>query len=212
MSSFGPALVAFALIACSGASPGSMPPVGEPLTTGSLRGPLCRSQVCECKSKPTSAGLPKPPYKRFEVVAGPADNQLWITIGDTTLYKSNERATDCFYIDLAPGTHHVTLRAQGEAAVGANLEISEQGAGGPWWYETFRFSCGSNVCDGPQLERWKQETAALGTKHDPCGSTKVTGVRYQTGRKPDGIHPVDLLVEADLEVYKFIPDKPSCAP
>ena len=195
--------------ACSGAST-EMPPVGEPLTTGTLRGPLCRSQFCTCKTGPRDAGVAEAPFKRFEIVAGPADNELWVTVGENQLYKSNERATDCFYIDLPPGEHHVTLRARGEAAVGANLEISELGGKGSWWYKTFIFSCGSNVCDGPQLEQWMKETAALGAKHDPCGSTKVTGVRYQTGRKPDGIHPVDLFVELDLEVYKFAPDKPSC--
>lgn len=187
-----------------------MPPVGERLTTGTLRGPLCRSQVCECKAGPKDAGVAASPYKRFEITAGPSDNELWVTVGDNKLYKSNERATDCFYVDLLPGKHRVTLRAHGEAAVGANLEISEMGAKGPWWYKTFSFSCGSNVCDGPQLEQWKQETAALGTKHDPCGSTKVLGARYQTGRMPDGLHPVDLLVELDLQVYEFEPDKPSC--
>lgn len=205
-------LVACLAAACSGAGPGPMPPVGDRLTTGTLRGPLCRGQYCECKSTAAQPGRATPPYKRFEITAGPADNELWVTVGDNRLYKSNERATDCFYIDLLPGKHHVTLRARGKAAVGANLEISEMGAKGPWWYRTFSFSCGSNVCDGPQLEQWKSAIEALGTKHDPCGSTKVLGVRYQTGRKPDGLHPADLFVELDLEVYKFVPDKPSCAP
>lgn len=209
MSSFGLTLLAVLAVACSGA-PDKMPPVGERLTTGTLRGPLCQSQFCRCKTNPKAAGKPADGFKRFELRAGPADNEMWVTVGPNKLYKSKERATDCFYVDLPPGKHHVTLRAQGEAAVGANLEISELGVKGWWWYQTFIFECGSNVCDGPQLEDWLSETRALGTKHDPCGSTKVLGVSYQTGRLPDGLHPRDLLVELDLQVYKFEPDKPSC--
>jgi hypothetical protein len=211
MSTYGPVLLALAalVVGCAG-TPDAMPPVGERLTTGTLRGPLCKSQFCECKTTATAAGKPNPPLKRFELRAGPADNELWISIAGNELYKSKERATDCFYVDLPPGKHHVTLRAQGEAAVGANLDISELGVKGPWWYRTFSFECGSNVCDVPQLQDWRREVARLGTKHDPCGSTKILGVAYQTGRLPDGLHPVDLFVELDLEVYDFVPDQPSC--
>ena len=211
MSTFGSAIALVALVGagCAGA-PDPMPPIGERITTGTLRGPLCRAQACTCKTDDRAAGKAQNGLKRFELKAGPADNELWITIDGNKLYKSKERVTDCFYVDLAPGTHHVTLRAQGEAAVGANLSISELGVNNFWWYQTFNFECGSNVCDGPQLRQWKDEIAPLGTKHDPCGSTKIKGVTYQTGRLADGLHPRDLLVELDLVVYDFAPEKPSC--
>lgn len=209
MSSFGLTLAALLAVACSGATD-AMPPVGERMTTGTLRGPLCKSQFCACKQSPRDAGAPAGSLKRFELRAGPADNEMWVTVDGNSLYKSKERVTDCFYIDLGPGKHHVTLRAQGKAAVGANLDISELAPKNWWWYQTFNFECGSNVCDVPQLEQWQSETADLGTKHDPCGSTKILGVKYQTGRLPDGLHPVDLFVELDLQVYSFVPDKPSC--
>ena len=51
--------------------------------------------------------------------------------------------------------------------------------------------------------------------HDPCGSTKALGTRWETSNAPDLITPGDLVVQLTLEVYHFRPKAPhgdaSCA-
>lgn len=191
-----------------GASPGEMPAVPQRMTLGALRGPLCTEQYCRCADKPADAGLPQPPAKRFEIQVGPTGGELWVQVGDNRLYKSPERPTDCFYVDLSPGEHPVSMRGHDQNGFGAMLAISEIGARGPWKYDTFSFECGTNVCTADAVKDWMRRARELGPEQDPCGSTKVTGVRYQMGRLPDGLHPADLYVELDLKVYKFVPEHP----
>ncbi len=199
---------------CGGPTVGPMPPLGAATTNATLVGRLCKDQQCRCRDNnggtPQTVGLPPAGMKRFEVRIGPVGNELRVQVGTNKLYKSSERPVECFYVDLAPGRHSVSLRASGEPAFGANFSISEMGPSGKHWYDTFWFRCGINVCSLQDVIDWKTETARLGAAHDPCGSTKVSAIHYQTGRLPDGIHPADLFVEATLEVYKFTPAKPPC--
>ncbi len=198
---------------CGRSIPAPMPPLGLSATQATLVGSLCRDQQCRCRDDggaKQTIELPPAGMKRFEVRLGPVGNELRVQVGANKFYKSNERLVECFYIDLAPGRHPVSLRASGEPAFGANFSISEMGPNGKRWYDTFWFRCGINVCSLQDVIDWKTETARLGAAHDPCGSTKVSAIRYQTGRLPDGLHPADLFVEATLEVYKFTPAKPPC--
>jgi hypothetical protein len=204
------ALVALAAPGCAGSRGGEVAPLPERMTLGALRGPLCSGQQCRCARAPKEAGLPGNASKRFEIQLGPSGEELWASVGEVKLYKSPERSIECFYVDLMPGRHRVTLRGHGEHGFGANMSIAELGPKGAWWYRTFQFECGVSVCAVDQIKVWKEWIASLGTKHDPCGSTKVLGVAYQHGRVPDGRHPNDLAVEATLEVHEFTPDKPSC--
>lgn len=192
---------------------GPMPPVPASQTTATLAGPLCSGTLCTCVEGATkpNAGKPAPGSKRYEVRVGPTPNELWVGVGPHMLFKSRERPTECFYLDLLPGTHHVTIRGTGEAAFGAATSISEQTPSGTDWFETLRFACGTHVCSLENLKDWITEARGRGSKHDPCGSTKVASIEYRTGRLPDGIHPSDLFVELDLEVYKFTPTKAPCA-
>jgi hypothetical protein len=194
--------------ACSSSvqnDPIPIPP--EQLTVATLSGPLCRDKVCRCRTDEASAGTPDAGFKRFEFRLGPTGDELWATVGDMVLYKSRERATDCFYIDLLPGTHRVSLRARGESGFGAALAVSELGVKGPWWYDTFAFTCGApGLCDQETLRAWKASIAELGSKHDPCGSTKIAGVTWQTGTMPDDLHPGEMLLQFTLQVYEFVPE------
>jgi len=64
------------------------------------------------------------------------------------------------------------------------------------------------VCSFDQLDAAKQEYAAIKKGlHDPCGSTKIKGLSWDTGKAPDTLHPTELLVRMQLDIYKFVPDK-----
>jgi hypothetical protein len=113
-------------------------------------------------------------------------------------------------VDLLPGRHDVTIRARGADGFGARLAISELGAAGPWWYETFEFSCGApGLCDQETLRSWRANITAYKEKHDPCGSTKIKNLQWQTGTMPDNRHPGEILVQLTLQVYEFVPEYPS---
>ncbi len=191
-----------------------MPPLAPASTEAALAGPLCSGSLCTCREEAKgkfAAGEPDPGMKRYEVRVGPTGDDLRVTVGPHRIYKSAERPTECFYVDLAKGEHRVTIRAHGEPSFGAALTVSEMGSGpNPEWYRSFSFECGTNVCSVDDLKSWRSETAKLGEKHDPCGSTVVTSVDYRHGSVPDGLYPLDLFVSAKLKVYKFKPTKPSC--
>jgi hypothetical protein len=196
------------LLACAGsATQEKIPEPPEPSTRATLSGPLCKAERCQCKTEDDEAGLPDPEFKRFEIKLGPSSNELWAQVDDMVFFKTNERATECFYVDLRPGEHAVKLRARGPNGFGAQIAISEQGAAGPYWYDTFLFSCGApGLCDRDSIERWRKEVEPKGQKHDKCGSTLIQGLTWITGRMPDNMHPADLLLELNLKIYKFIPD------
>ena len=183
------------------------------MTQGALAGPLCSGSSgdhCKCRDLGAAgdggAGVPEAGQKRFEVrIASP--QALWATVGGSQLYKSPEQAENCFYIDLAPGEVPVELRASNADGVSAKWTIRELGSQTKSWYETFSFACGSpGVCSFEELDDMKAEQAHA--KRDPCGSVKVKGVTWDTGKAPDQLHPSELLVRATLQVYKFEPDKP----
>jgi hypothetical protein len=208
------ALLALVATGCSGGAAAiePLPPAPEPTTRATLAGPLCDGAVCTCSSEEGDAGRPDAGKKRFEVRLGPAEHELWATIDGMVLYKSKERATDCFYVDLAPGDHAVALRGASASGVGFEARIAEQGGAASdawWWYGTFGFACGApGVCDRRTLDEFIGGLRGKHGKLDPCGSTKVQGVSWRSGRMPDSGRPTDLEVDLRLEVYAFAPQNP----
>jgi hypothetical protein len=187
----------------------------EPRTEAVLAGPLCTTDRCECRdqSAPADAGAGVPDdaeTKRYEVHVGPAENGLWVTVDGMVLYKSDERAEDCFYVDLRPGKHKVTLQASRGGGISAKVAISEYSPATQSWYDTFNFNCGSpGACAYDDLDAWKVELEKYTRGiHDPCGSTKVEGIVWDAGRAPDQAHPQDLYLELVLDIYKFAPKYP----
>ena len=146
--------------------------------------------------------------KRYQIKLGPVANELWLKVDDMVLYKSSERSTACFYVDLHAGKHPLTLQVQGAPSFAARLSISEIGAAGR--YDTFAFACGGpSQCDLAQLKRWQRSLAKYRRKvHDPCGSTKIRDINWQTGLAPDGMHPDALQLDLVLDVYSFVPKHP----
>jgi hypothetical protein len=205
-------VVWLALAACSGSAPhveiGPPPPR---LTHGLLFGPLCEGDHCTCRELSAAgdggAGIPPAGKKRFELRLGPSSHELWASLPGATLYKSAERSLACFYIDLPSGDTPVELRAEDPSGVSAAWSIHELGAKTQSWYDTFTFNCGSpGACSFDELA---SEHARLdGYKHhveDPCGSVKLKGLGWDTGKAPDAIHPDKLVVRATLAVYKRRP-------
>jgi hypothetical protein len=193
-------------------------PPPPPQTRAVLAGPLCKADGCTCRDENAAgdggAGAPDEMHKRFEIRVGPTDNALWVTVDGQVLYKSNERATECFYLDLPSGNHKVALRASRPQGIQAGLAISELGVAAASWYKTFRFSCGvSGTCSHDELDGvkadYRQYKAGL---HDPCGSVRIKGLAWDTGVAPDQVHPQDLAMEMTLDIYKFKPGKPSGDP
>lgn len=187
-----------------------MSPVPARMTRATLAGPLCDGAeiACRCREPGADAGSPAPGRKRYEIRIGPAEDELWAAVDDMLLYKSKERAEECFYVDLRPGKHPVTLRAEGAQGFGARLTISEQGTQG--WYDTFDFQCGApGRCAMTDLRDWIDGLSRYRRGvHDPCGSTKIRDVRWQAGRTPDLVHPDALQLDLVLDVYRFAPAHP----
>lgn len=205
---------AFALAACGGG--GHQVAIGPPppkASTGTFHSPLCAKGdgVCQCRDKNApgdgGAGVPDDPmYKRYEIRMTSAQ-ELWAQGHGATMYKSPERAEECWYIDLPTGVQDLELRASNPQGVSAQWEISELGAQTKSWYSTLSFSCGQpGVCAFDDLDAIKAEMQNHRVR-DACGSTKVKGLTWDTGKAPDQLHPSELAVHVHLEVYKRVPDK-----
>ena len=198
------------LIACSGGS--RQIEIGAPpdkMTRGVLAGPLCEGDRCKCATGPADGGAGVPTEegkKRFEVKLS-SPNQLWIKVGDNLLYKDAERAEACFYVDLPSGDTQIEMRASEPHGVAATWTIRELGTVTKSYYDTLTFSCGNpGACSFDELDTKKAEFKD--PKRDRCGSVKVKGLTWDTGRSPDQQYPSELLVRATLDVYKFVPDRP----
>jgi hypothetical protein len=207
------ALVAVA--ACAGtATQISIAPPPPKDTHAVLAGGLCADNRCKCRGDVGDGGVGVPETaarKRFEIRLGPSAYDLWVTINKTTvLYKSPERAEECFYVDLPTGAQDLELRASNPDGVSAALQIHELGTKTKSWYDTFAFNCGSpGVCSFDELEANKAEY--VGAKHhvfDRCGTTKIKGISWDHGKSPDQEHPSELVVRLTLDIYKFAAWKP----
>lgn len=188
-------------------------PVPPRSTSGVLVGPLCKDGHCACRNAGPGdggAGTPSDKRKRFEIRLASAQ-ELWLKTPETNIYKTAEKAEECFYVDLAPGDQPLELRASNDAGVSAELTIREYGTKSQSWYDTFKFSCGHpGVCSFNDLD------AAMGVYRDmpkkgvfdACGSVKVKGLTWDHGKDPDHEHPSNLVVRLTLGIYKYEPDKP----
>lgn len=190
-------------------------PLPDPVTVGTLSGPLCSTQACMCRAEGAAqdggAGVPEiEGMKRFEFRVGPTENALWVMVDDMVLYKTDEHAQDCFYLDLGTGQHKVTLRASRPGGLSAKLSISEYAPGVESWYDTFDFECGvGGACSNDELHDWRDSLEKYKRNlHDACGSTKVKGIGWDSGQAPDQMHPEDLQLELTLDIYKFEPEHP----
>jgi hypothetical protein len=187
--------------------------VPDRATRGLLSGDLCKDQECTCRDDSATgdggAGVASEGHKRFEIRVGPGSNELWVGVGSNMYYKSAERSTACFYVDLEPGQTPVTIRASHSGGISAAVAISEYGTDTKSWYQTFGFTCGSpGVCSYQELDdnkvRYQQVVKGL---HDPCGSVRVEKLNWNSSEAADQVHPNELAVTLNLNIYKFAPRK-----
>lgn len=222
----------------SGGGSGKLPP--QVLDTsdvqeliGSLSGssPRCQNGFCTCREidaagrgaaeTDAESSPPAPGFKRFELRTGRGDDTMRITIeGVGTFVKSGPTPdARCIYVDLPPGAHRVryhVIAANPTQGAEPRLRVSEYGEKFKRWYRTFSFRCtdGSQPCT-KDLARDEFERLAKQTdgKFDPCGSTKVQGMRFSTDREADA-SVGDFNLQFVLNAYKFAPrfapDTASC--
>jgi len=202
-------------LSCGGASAVHVPlptlPRAE--TRATLVGPRCQgADHCVCRDLGVAGDEARPGerLKRFEVRVGPTQNALWVSVDDMVLFKSKQRATECFYIDLVPGKHPVRIHGKGEHGLGMVVAFYELSGGGPWWYPAFEFDCGAGgLCT---LEDIRKEQARIRLLprgiSAPCGSVKVQRFKWQTGTMPDALHPGEIAVDFFLDVYEFATTEP----
>ncbi len=199
------------LAACSGGGKQiSIGPVPPARTTGTLAGPLCEYDHCTCADAQHDPGVPEGTRKRFEFRLSSAQ-ELWLSLpGDTVLYKNVEKPEVCFYVDLPPGQHPMTLRASNKDGVSAEVNVHEIGTKTKSLYDTFRFECGNpGVCSFEELDALRATYGQVKRGlHDACGSTRIKNIGWDHGKAPDGTHPSELVVQATLDIYKFAPWKP----
>jgi len=198
------------LVACSGTA--RQIEIGPPpakQTQGVFAGPLCSGEACKCREGGGDGGAGTPEqagYKRFEVRLASAQ-QLWIKVADSMMYKNAEQASACYYVDLPIGDTAVEMRASDPNGVSAEWSIKELGSETKSWYDSLTFNCGNpGVCSFDELDTKKVEYKD--PKRDRCGSVKIKGLIWDTGRSPDQQYPSELLVRATLNVYKYVPNRP----
>ena len=78
-------------------------------------GRCARASACQLPRAATTT--PASPEAGLQALRGPARpgrRPLWVTVDGMVLYKSRERAEDCFYVDLAPGEHQVDAARRGD--------------------------------------------------------------------------------------------------
>jgi|GEM_PF-1014138 len=223
--------------ALAGLLAGCAPQTGTKTTTASsssplvTAGPRCADGVCKCRrvddrgetaeertGPDDPEGAPAAGTKRFEIRTGRGLDPVTVSVEKIgSLHKNLEVAEPtCGYVDLAPGTYRVSLRARPTnpaAGMEPALYVAEHGTRTGSWYRTLRLHCGGNgPCSEGDMERWIAEWGKVARGlHDPCGSTKIESLRWK-GRRVD--EPgTDRLAELELDfvlhVYSFEPRFPT---
>src|SRR5262245_28192176 len=120
------AAVAVAALSSCGSTPPPLtaPPAAE--THAELVGALCSGGHCQCRDRQL-VGAPPEGKKRYHIRLGPAAQPLWLTVGQSVLYKDEQRGDSCYVIDLAPGKYPVQLRARAATGVAVGVAIEELG-------------------------------------------------------------------------------------
>ena len=105
--------------------------------------------------------------------------------------------------------YHVTAANPSQGAE-PRLRISEYSPRFKRWYRTFAFRCtdGSQPCTKDLAhDMFDILIKQTDGKFDPCGSTKVQGMRFWTDREPEQAVG-DFNLQLALNIYKFAPRFP----
>jgi len=206
-------------------------PVSEQIASLVGSSARCQSGVCACRDidaagrgtpeNDVESAAPAQGTKRFELRTGRGGDTMRITIeGVGTFVKSGaDPEARCIYVDLPPGAHRVRYHVIAQNPTqGAEprLRVSEYGEKHKRWYRTFGFRCtdGMQPCT-KDLARDEFDRLAKQSdgKFDPCGSTKVQGMRFSTDREADAaVGDFDLHFVLNVYAFqpRFPPDTPTC--
>ena len=189
-------------------------------------GARCKGGICACRevdlygrgTAPESdleTSLPPEGHKRYEFRTGRGNDTMRISIeGVGTFVKTGPLPeAACVYVDLPVGTfrvrYHVTA-ANPTLGAEPRLRISEYSPRWKRWYRTFGFRCadGEQACTKNMAADYFELLAKQRDgKFDPCGSTKVQGLRFWTDREPEQAVG-EFNLQLVLNVYKFDPRFP----
>jgi hypothetical protein len=221
------------LLACAPSGPavrGGGPETPDVPEAGPLAGAGARCSATGCACRPIDEfGLgtgadaetvpPAEGLKRFELRTGRGDDEMRITVeGLGTFTKAaGSPEPGCIYVDLPPGSHRVryhVIARDPQRGLEARLRISEYSTRFQRWYRTFAYRCGSGS-EPCTKDDARDALIALSRvekgKFDPCGSTKVKGLRFSTDRPPESLVS-DFNLHLTLQVYKFVPRFPPESP
>lgn len=189
-------------------------------------GSRCKGGVCACRdvdiygrgTTPDGDFEPSVPaegHKRFEFRTGRGNDQMRITVeGVGTFLKTGPLPeAACIYVDLPAGVYRVRYHVTAaNPTMGAEprLRISEYSPRWKRWYRTFGFRCadGEQACTkNLAADMFEILAKQRDGKFDPCGSTKVQGLRFWTDREPEQAVG-EFNLQLALNVYKFAPRFP----
>lgn len=176
----------------------------------------CSGGRCECRSLEAALGQAEegiaPGQKRFEFRLPRTPSALWVSVeGRGVFYKPPEQVLPvCFYLDLPPGEHRVTVHAERkdlEVGLQSGLTLYEYGAKeGPHWYRALEFVCGGlGKCEKPGMQQWVADQRRLPRGVlDPCGSTMIRGVQV-TGTREERLltEYLDVDLTLTMKIYGF---------
>ena len=154
-------------------------------------------------------------HKRYEFRTGRGNDTMRITVeGVGTFVKTGPLPeASCIYVDLPVGAfrvrYHVTA-ANPTLGAEPRLRISEYSPRHKRWYRTFGFRCadGEQACTkNLAADYFELLSKQRDGKFDPCGSTKVQGLRFWTDREPEQAVG-EFNLQLVLNIYKFEPRFP----
>lgn len=176
----------------------------------------CRALGGAVEKEAVPAGM-----KRFELRLARGVDAVTITIdGRRALARGavEQPAEACAYVDLPPGKHALAWREEAktpEVGIQPVLSIAEYGPAANAWYRTLEIACTtSEGCLKDDMHAAFEKLRAVPRGlHDPCGSTRIEGARWQAEHSPS-VKLEDATVELTLHVYQFAtshaPGAPEC--
>jgi hypothetical protein len=205
--------VALFVAACHVAGPPELPDA----VTATLVGPRCDrpGRPCRCDLSQRPVGAPPAGHRRFEIRLPQAIGTRSAVDIDgigAVVRDENDAEGSCFYLDLDPGaTYRVRYLAAAHdrnRGLTAAFSVRELGPDGDSWYDVVQQRCGTNdtPCHHESVQDWTRSIEGGHRFHDPCGSTRIAGMRVDGGLYDR--HFADVQISFDLTLRHHPPTAP----
>jgi hypothetical protein len=196
--------------------------MAAPTLSMPLAGARCEGGRCTCR-RPGDQVETLPPgegLKRYEIRMKSHGGDVVLdspTVGHYRYPGGDDE--QCLYIDLAESsTHQFTIEShelQKGQGMAPAVHIAEYGLLRHTWYDVIDIACGiaQHHCDPITADFWRDEwtTKRKRGRLDPCGSTVVSSLRWDTSgglHMQDGGALRDFRVQFKLQVKGFTPELP----